>query len=76
MSKFCLNIDYLDEPKKKKKTDRESSVRKIVSLRIKKRVSINQCIIRKFFFLYSTKYGQIHIWFKNERLKQSVYSVI
>lgn len=76
MSKFCLNIDYLDEPKKKK-PDRESSVRKIVSLRIKKRVSINQCIIRKFFFfLYSTKYGQIHIWFKNERLKQSVYSVI
>lgn len=74
MSKFCLNIDYLDEPKKK--PDRESSVRKIVSLRIKKRVSINQCIIRKFFFLYSTKYGQIHIWLKNERLKQSVYSVI
>lgn len=51
MSKFCLNIDYLDEPKKKK-PDRESSVRKIVSLRIKKRVSINQCIIRKFFFFY------------------------
>lgn len=75
MSKFCLNIDYLDEPKKKK-PDRESSVRKIVSLRIKKRVSINQCIIRKFFFLYSTKYGQIHIWLKNERLKQSVYCVI
>lgn len=68
MSKFCLNIDYLDEPKIK--TDRESSVRKIVSP--KKRVSINQCIIRKFFFLYSTKYGQIHIWLKNERLKQSV----
>lgn len=74
MSKFCLNIDYLDEPKKKK-PDRESSVRKIVSLRIKKRVSINQCIIRKFFFLYSTKYGQIHIWLKNERLKQSVYVI-
>lgn len=40
MLKFCLNIDYLDEFKKKK-LDRESFVRKIVLLCIKKRVFIN-----------------------------------
>lgn len=68
MSKFCLNIDYLDEPKIK--TDRESSVRKIVSLRIKKRVSINVLLENSFFYIL------LNIWLKNERLKQSVYSVI
>lgn len=39
MLKFCLNIDYLDEFNKK--LDRESFVRKIVLLCIKKRVFIN-----------------------------------
>lgn len=60
----------------KKKPDRESSVRKIVSLRIKREFLSINVLLENSFFLYSTKYGQIHIWLKNERLKQSVYSVI
>lgn len=74
MSKFCLNIDYLDEPKKKTQIEKVLSEKSFHQKR--EFLSINVLLENSFFFIYSTKYGQIHIWLKNERLKQSVYSVI